>query len=86
MRQYFAAELRKASHAWNDSRVFVDQGAEALFRNRRAPYVSQNIVKLKLSFACSIFKSLFNEIMHKSSKIFVEHALYVARKQFRTQV
>ena len=42
---------RKAWHAWNDSSVFVYQGAEALFRNRRMPlypHVSQNIVNTRL--------------------------------------
>ena len=36
-----------------------------------------------LSFTCSILAC--SERLHESSKIFVEHALYVARIQFRTQ-
>ena len=36
-----------------------------------------------LSFTCSILAC--SERLHESRKIFVEHALYVARIQFRTQ-
>jgi len=38
-------------------------------------------------FFLSLFSNLFylSRTLHESSKIFVEHALHVARRQFRTQ-